>query len=187
MNHRMRSGTAAVLVALVTGCVSAGAVSPSASTPPIRFEIHVPDQVGGDQVRDPAQNAGRPAELTFINQSDRLLWVNTLARVGPSSMSGLSEVQLTIRGPSGNVPFYCKDKGRHPNSGDYALLRPGETITVKADMVWCYYDLFTNPGTYTAEAAYHDNNPQPPSSPPGVERVSEELIAEPVQFRVIAK
>ena len=182
MNHQ----ALAAIVVCLTGCVSAGAASPSAAAPRLRFEIHIPDQVSSGQVGNPAQNAGRPVEMSLTNVSDRTLWINTLTRVGPS-MSGMHEVQLTIRGPSGDLPFYCKDKGRFPNTGDYASLKPGESITRRADDLWCYYDLFTHPGTYTAQASYHDRNPQPPPPPPGAEPMSEELIAEPVQFQVVAK
>jgi hypothetical protein len=133
------------------------------------------------------ENAGRPVEMTFTNESSRVLWVNNRARVNSALLAGYVEVQLTIRGASGEVPYYCKDQASHPGSGDYALLRPGETLTVKADTLWCYLDVFSKPGTYTAAAVYHDRTPDPPQSPPGVERLTEEVVADPVQFRVVAR
>jgi hypothetical protein len=186
MNLRNSTATVASLVVLTTACSSATTARTPSSAPRIRFAIHIPDQVVASG-RDPFQNAGRPLELTFKNESDHPLLVCTVARMAPAIVGGLTELQVRIHGPSGDVPYRCMDKGTRPGPGDYRVLEPGQTLSLKSDKLWCYTDLFAKPGTYTAEALYHDKNPEAPPPPPGAERVDEELIAEPVQFQVIAK
>jgi hypothetical protein len=187
MRLYVQGAALSAIVATLAACTSAGAVAPSASAARVRFEIHVPDQVVGGQVQNPFQNSGRPLEMTFTNQSDQALWINTRAQAAPVLVPGMNEVTVAIRGSSGELPYYCKDKGRAADAGDYAVLKPGERITRKQDILWCYYDLFSTPGTYTAQALYQDKNPQPPPTPEGAERVSEEIVAEPAQFQVVAK
>jgi hypothetical protein len=180
----VRMATSCCAMALAAGCVSVGAASPTTSTGRVKFEIHVPDQVARG-VGGPS-NAGRPVSMTFTNKSEQVVWLNGRAKAGPVIGGSMTQVKLTIRGPSGVVPYECADKGRPARVSDYVLLRPGEHVEFKDDVLWCFVDLFSHPGVYTAEAVYHDENPEPPPAPAGAEQVSEELIAEPTEFKVLA-
>jgi hypothetical protein len=173
---------------LIAGCAAGNAASPSTQVSRLRFEIHVPDQMLEDPAAGPFQNSGRPVEMRLINDSHRALWINNPAGARP-------RIVITIRGQSGDVPFLCSScgdprpiaEGSWPSVDDYAVLKPGDKVTVKWDGLYCYRDVFARPGTYTACGVYRDKNPRPPPPRSGAEPVSEEVFAQPVQFQVVAR
>jgi len=169
---------------LSLGCSSSviGRGTGTTSAARARFEVHIADQVSGSG-RDRNR---RPVEMTLTNESNDLLWVNTLMRSAtPPYFPRVSEVDLEITGPSGKVAFDCKVNTPFATEGSYRVLRPREGLT-KTEELWCYGPL-DEPGTYTGQARYLDGNPQAPPAPTGAVHLSEELVAVPFQFNVVPK
>lgn len=169
---------------LIVGCAPSivGKRAASAPMPRARFEVHIADLVSGS-----GRDREDLIEMTLTNESDRVLWVNPRMNLAPrgGEPPGVVEVGFEITGPSGKLPYPCHRRIGRPWGTSYVALKPREQLTGHSSM-WCP-GLLDEPGVYTARAAYHDENPEAPVPPPGAEHLSEEVVAEPVQFRVLPK
>ncbi len=78
-------------------------------------------------------------------------------------------------------------------SPPYVVLQPGEQLRTEADL-WCFGRLF-EPGVYTITATYSPSLatrtyftyqvPEgPPAPPEGVDALTEDVVSEPVHFRL---
>jgi hypothetical protein len=174
--------TVLALVGGTSACVStvASGGQPASTVSRSKFSLRIPDEYV-------AAGRGRPIEMTLVNQWTRPLWVNARMRIGAPGLPppGWGEVTVRVSGPSGLIPNDCISETSRPRQADYVVLQPEEHATTRA-VLWCF-PIFTEPGVYTAYASYQDRNPRRPAAPLGSDHLSEEVLAAPVQFRVLAR
>lgn len=103
---------------------------------------------------------------TVRNTSNEKLWLvrPTFTQVG--AQPARRDVWIEVRDTAGNEvssPLSCKSPDRLPSKSKYAMLAPGETISVH--VFWCAG--FEGPGPWTIVAHYQDIGRQIPVPPDG--------------------
>jgi hypothetical protein len=122
---------------------------------------------------------------TIVNATNRAFWINTrfLSGFPGEPPSALRELWFDIRSKKGPAVFTCKVCLPRPvASSDYRLLQPGESLEFERDL-HCY-DL-SSLGEYTVVLHYRDGQEKPTQPPANAVPVTQELVSEPVTFKVL--
>jgi hypothetical protein len=160
-----------------------------------RLEVFVPESTADSRTEHRAPTfLGRQFEMVLTNVSKRPLWVTSrIDYEGPSPRQG----RVELSGPSGPLHPVCKAcMGSSPS---YRVLRPGEQLRMEASLA-CFGQLFET-GVYTIRATYSPSlaaetyhfglnypGPLPTAAPPppdGVDVLTEDVVSEPVHFRIV--
>ena len=134
----------------------------------------------------PRFSSGQSVNVTaqLRNAGSGPVWLNKRMLLNTEhAPASMRELWLHITGPDGQaVPFSCKVRAGKAQAKDYALVEPGETVSVKLDLTQCF-DLKT-PGQYKVQASYKDGNPEVPASPSGAPHLAESLESQSVSIEV---
>ena len=116
--------------------------------------------------------------VLLVNESPSPVWVNRrLAWNAPASSPGLGEITVDVRDVVSGVSldFECRLRNKKATKDDYAVLWPGDIVGRRFALTCLTFEK----RMYELVVKYRDGNEEV-KLPPGVRRVSGELVSEPI-------